>query len=389
MLLDAREASEDLDGARLELAPGDRSASTAESGVDRVRGFGSKTVSSLSCPTPLGRSAPMIVDCAHYVRGSRVPAALTLEQAMACPRSGSSFVWLELHEPDELLMTGLREGFHLHELAVEDASRAHQRPKVEAYEGFYFLVFKTARYHPGERRLEIGELDLFLGSGFVIAVRHGEAAELGPVRARLEQRRHLLKSGPAAVVWGILDALVDDYGPVVEGLEADIEDVERMIFADREDATERIYFLKQEVGELYRAVHPLLEPLARVQAGAFEQMDPRLRGYFRDVTDHLLRVHEEVVAQREQLASALDANVSLMSVRQNEIAARQNVIAKQLTIVATVFLPLTFITGFFGQNFGWLTGHVNTFLDFVVLGIGAMLIPCVVLLAWFKRSHYI
>jgi magnesium transporter len=175
----------------------------------------------------------------------------------------------------------------------------------------------------------------------------------------------------------------------VDGLEADIEDVERMIFADREDATERIYFLKQEVGELYRAVHPLLEPLARVQAGAFEQMDPRLRGYFRDVTDHLLRVHEEVVAQREQLASALDANVSLMSVRQNEIAARQNVIAKQLTIVATVFLPLTFITGFFGQNFGWLTGHVNTFLDFVVLGIGAMLIPCVVLLAWFKRSHYI
>jgi magnesium transporter len=221
----------------------------------------------------------------------------------------------------------------------------------------------------------------------VIAVRHGEAAELGPVRARLEQRRHLLKSGPAAVVWGILDALVDDYGPVVEGLEADIEDVERTIFADREDVTERIYFLKQEVSELYRAVHPLLEPLARVQAGAFEQMDPRLRGYFRDVTDHLLRVHEEVVAQREQLASALDANVSLMNVRQNEIAARQNVIAKQLTIVATVFLPLTFITGFFGQNFGWLVDHVNTFFDFVVLGIGAMLIPCLVLLAWFKRNH--
>jgi magnesium transporter len=335
------------------------------------------------------RSGPVIVECAHYVRGMRDPTPLTMQEAAACPRSGGSFVWLELHEPSERLMAELREEFNLHELAVEDASRAHQRPKVEAYEGFYFLVFKTARYHAGERRLEIGELDLFLGAGFVIAVRHGEAAELGPVRERLEQRRELLKSGPATVVWGILDALVDDYGPVVEGLERDIEDVERMIFAEREDATERIYFLKQEVAELYRAVHPLLEPLARVQAGGFEQMDPRLRGYFRDVTDHLLHVHEEVVAQREQLASALDANVSLMNVRQNEIAAHQNAIAKQLTIVATIFLPLTFITGFFGQNFAWLTGHVNSFSDFLILGVGAMLIPCIVLLAWFKRSHYL
>jgi magnesium transporter len=331
----------------------------------------------------------MLVECAHYVRGMRDPTPLTLEEAAARPRSGGSFVWLELHEPDEALMTELCERFDLHELAVEDAGRAHQRPKVERYEGFYFLVFKTARYHHGERRLEIGELDLFLGAGFVIAVRHGEAAELGPVRERLEQRRELLKSGPATVVWGILDALVDDYGPVVEGLEADIDDVERTIFAEREDATERIYFLKQEVAELYRAVHPLLEPLGKVQTGGFEQMDPRLRGYFRDVTDHLLYVHEEVVAQREQLTTALEANVSLMNVQQNEIAARQNAIAKQLTIVATVFLPLSFITGFFGQNFGWLVGHVNTFWDFVVLGIGAMLIPCIALFAWFRHSHYI
>jgi magnesium transporter len=331
----------------------------------------------------------VLVECAHYVRGLRDPQPLTLAEAAALPRSGGSFVWLELHEPDERLMAELRERFDLHELAVEDASRAHQRPKVEPYESFYFLVFKTARYHHGERRLVIGELDLFLGAGFVIAVRHGEAAELGPVRERLEHRRELLKSGPATVVWGILDQLVDDYRPVVEGLEADIDEVERTIFEARADATERIYFLKQEVSELYRAVHPLLEPLARVQAGGFEQMDPRLRGYFRDLTDHLLYVHEEVIAQREQLASALEANVSLMSVRQNEIAARQNAIAKQLTIVATVFLPLTFITGFFGQNFGWLVGHVNSLSDFLILGVGAMVIPCIALYAWFKRSHYI
>ena len=174
----------------------------------------------------------------------------------------------------------------------------------------------------------------------------------------------------------------------MEGLERDIEDVERLIFAEREDVTERIYILKQEVAEIYRAVHPLLEPLRDMEHGAFGRMDPRLLRYFRDIRDHLLRVHEEVVAQREQLGSALDANVSLMSVRQSDIATRQNEIVKQLTIMATVFLPLTFITGFFGQNFGWLVRHVGSLGDFLVLGLGGLAIPCVCLVVWFRRQGF-
>jgi magnesium transporter len=329
----------------------------------------------------------MIVDCAHYLLGDRQQdERLTLAEASALPRSGSSFVWIELHEPGPALLREIRHCFGLHELAVEDASHAHQRPKVEPYDDFHFIVFKTARYDEATRQVVLGELDLFLGVGYVIAVRHGEVGDLSVVRRRLEQRHELLKSGPAAVVWGILDAVVDDYRPVVEGLEKDIEDVERLIFAERQDVTERIYVLKQEVGEVYRAVHPLLEPLGDMEHGAFSKMDPRLLRYFRDIADHLRVVHEEVIAQREQLASALDANISLITVHQSDIATRQNEIVKQLTIVATVFLPLSFITGFFGQNFGWLVGHIGSLGDFVVLGLGSMLIPCLGLAGWLKRS---
>src|SRR3954447_97848 len=315
----------------------------------------------------------MIVDCTHYVRGTRQPhEALTLEEAAAFERRGGSFVWLELHEPTGELMDEVSRHFGLHELAVEDAARAHQRPKVEGYDDFHFLVFRTARFDEETDRVDFGEVDLFLGRGFVIAVRHGVAGELEPVRRRLERSAQLLKSGPAAVVWGILDAIVDDYQPVIEGLERDIEDVERTIFARGLDATERIHFLRQEVQDVYRALHPLLAPLEAMERGAFKEMDPGLLRYFRDVSDHLRRLHEEIVAQRDQLTSALDANVALVSVRQNEIAARQNETTKQLTMVATVFLPLTFVTGFFGQNFGWLVDHIDSFADFLVLGIGLM-----------------
>jgi magnesium transporter len=332
----------------------------------------------------------MIVDCAHYVRGTRQHSGpLGLDEAAARPRSGGSFVWIELHEPGPELMRAVRERFDLHELAVEDAGRAHQRPKVEAYDDFHFLVFKTLEYDAATRRVEVGELDLFLGTGYVIAVRHGPAENLARVRERLETRAHLLKSGPAAVVWGILDAVVDGYRPVVEGLERDIDDVEEAIFAHREDATERIYFLKQEVTDLQRAVRPLIEPLDTLMRGGFGQMDPKLQRYFRDILDHVRRVAEDVAVQRDQLATALDANVSLISVRQNEIVAQQSDVAKQLTVVATVFLPLTFITGFFGQNFGWLTDHVGSLWDFLVFGIGGLVIGGLLLVGYFKRRHFV
>jgi magnesium transporter len=331
------------------------------------------------------------MQCAYYDRGVRRPEdGLTLERAAALPRRGNTYVWIELRDPrpDEMQEVALL--FGLHELAVEDAAVAHQRPKVEAYDDFYFLVFKTARYDRDSREASFGELNVFLGTGYVIAVRHGDAGS--PVRTRMNlEHNHpeLLKSGPAAVVWGILDTVVDDYGPVVGELESDIEDVEEAIFAGRgEDLTERIYVLKREVNEVYRAIHPLVGPLEAMERGAFADMDPSLRRYFRDVHDHVRRAQEEVLAQRDQLVSALDANLSLISVRQNDIAAQQNQVVKQLTLVATVFLPLTFVTGFFGQNFGWLVRHIDSLAMFVALGIGGLVVPGVALLVWMKRNRF-
>jgi magnesium transporter len=331
-----------------------------------------------------------MAQCTYYERGiRRVEEELTLADAAARPRRGNTYVWIELQEPDQEDMQAVAHLFGLHELAVEDAAVAHQRPKVEAYDDFYFLVFKTAHYDRESRAATFGELNLFLGTGYVIAVRHGEAGD--PIRTRDNLERsypELLKSGPAAVVWGILDSVVDDYKPVVDQLDRDIEEIEQGIFEHGDDLTERIYVLRREVNDVYRAIHPLVDPLEGIERGMFAAMDPALRRYFRDILDHIRRAQEEVVAQRDQLVTALEANLSLITLRQNEIAAQQNQVVKQLTLIATVFLPLTFVTGFFGQNFAWLERHIETLAAFLVLGIGGLVVPAVILFLWFRRGGY-
>jgi magnesium transporter len=331
-----------------------------------------------------------VINCAYYSRGAREPGdAESLEEAASHMRGGNNFVWIELFEPGKELMAEVSRHFGLHELAVEDAAVAHQRPKVEPYDDFYFIVYRAARYDEPSNRVVFSELDLFLGAGFVIAVRHGEPSDPERARRHLEQTPHLLKSGPASAVWAILDTIVDDYTPVLEGLEEDIETVEQAIFAGQENLTEQIYLLKQEINEVYRAVHPLLAPLDILERGGFEPVDPGLLRYFRDIADHVRRIQEEIFSQRDQLISVLEAHLSLVNIRQSEIAAEQNQVVRRLTLVSTVFLPLTFITGFYGQNFGWLVRHVDSFGAFAVFGLAGLLIPFVGLLAWFRRGGYV
>jgi magnesium transporter len=283
-------------------------------------------------------------------------------------------------------MALLADAFDLHELAVEDATAAHQRPKVEAYDSFHLIVYKTARLH--NERVAFGEVDIFVGTGYVIVVRHGAAGSPLRSRERLESRPELLKVGPAAVLWGILDVIVDDYSPVVEALELEIDDAEHAIFAGRQDLTQRIYSLKSEINELYRALHPLLAPLEAMERGEFHA-DAGLRRYFRDVEDHVRLLQDEVVNQRDQLAAVLEANFALIGFRHSEIAAQQNQVVKQLTLVATVFLPLAFLTGFFGQNFGWLVEHIDSFAAFLIIGIGSLVISISALYLWFRQGGYI
>ena len=178
------------------------------------------------------------------------------------------------------------------------------------------------------------------------------------------------------------------FKPVVTGLEHDIESIEETVFSGAVAPSERIYKLRREATDFFRAVHPLLAPLDAIERGAQLQVSAKLRPFFRDVNDHLKLAEEEIVTQRDTLAAILQANMAVISVQQNDISVRQNETSTQLTIIATIFLPLTFITGFFGQNFGWLTDHITSLWVFLVLGIGSLLLSITVLFVWFLRRDY-
>jgi len=230
---------------------------------------------------------------------------------------------------------------------------------------------------------------VFVSSDFVIAVRRGSASELTGARRRLESHPDLLKEGPAAVLWAIVDTIVDDYAPVVEGLDRDVEEVEATVFSGATAPTERIYLLRQEATEFYRAVHPLLAPLDDLERGRHLDVSRELVQFFRDVNDHVKLINEEVAVLRDTLALILQANMAVISNEQTEINVRQNQTMKVLTLVATIFLPLTSITGFFGMNFFWMTEHIKSFLAFALLGVGSLIVSLAVLLIWFRRSGHI
>jgi magnesium transporter len=333
----------------------------------------------------------MIVDCAYYRDGRRQhEGAMELERAAQMCTEEGGFVWLGLFEPEPAELGEVQEHFGLHDLAVEDAQTFHLRPKIEQYDGsVYFAVLRTARYVEEREEIEFGEVSVFLSSNFVITVRQGVASDLHDARLRLERRPELLKAGSASVMWAILDKIVDDYAPVIEGLEHDVEEVEATVFSGETAPTERIYFLRREATDFYRAVHPLLGPVATLERGAYPGLSAELSQFFRDVNDHLKLVNEEIIAQRDLLPVILQANMAVISVQQNEISVRQNETTKQLTTVATIFLPLSFIAGFFGMNFGWLISNTRSLGDFLLFGFIPLVISCVVLFVWFRRSGYL
>ncbi|MEV8588862.1 magnesium and cobalt transport protein CorA [Streptomyces sp. NPDC051180] len=328
----------------------------------------------------------MIVDCAHYQDGCRQhEGAMPLEQAAAHSKLGG-FVWLGMFEPAPEELSRVREVFGLHELAVEDARTFHLRPKAEQYEdGTELLIIRTARYDDEREEVDTGEISIFLAEHFVITVRQGIASELHEARSRLESRPELLKTGSASTVWAIVDQVVDGYAPVVEELERDIEQIEATVFSGAVAPTERIYFLRREATDFYRAVHPLLAVLGRrLQAG---KSPPLLQPYIRDVHDHLLLVNEEVAAQRDLLTTVLEANIAVISVEQNKINLRQSATMERLTILASVFLPLSFVVGFFGQNFAWLVSHISGLTAFLAFTLTGVLLPSSMLYLWLRRRR--
>jgi magnesium transporter len=288
----------------------------------------------------------VIVDCAHYRHGVRQhEGPLDLAKAASSAKAADDdFVWLGLHEPSAEELREVQTQFNLHELAVEDAQHAHQRPKLEDYDDSYFIVLRTTRYDDAREEVDFGEIHIFIGPGYVITVRRGAASELAEARRRLEERPELLREGPAAAVWAVFDKVVDDYAPVVAGIENDIEEVETEIFQQRVDATQRIYFLKREVIEFHRAVYPLLMPLESLERGNYIEVGDQLGRYFRDVADHAQRVDEMVTAQRELLTSILEANLALLGVQQNTVV-------RAISAWAAIIAVPTFLASIWGMNF--------------------------------------
>jgi magnesium transporter len=301
----------------------------------------------------------MLVDNAIYVDGRRVAEPASIGESRDACEAHHGMAWLGFYEPTDGEFSDVAREFSLPELAVEDAIHAHQRPKIERYGDILFVVLRAARYVDSEEMVEIGEIHVFIGPDFVITVRHAENPDLAVVRSRLENEPDLLRLGPAAVLYGVLDEVVDGYGPVVAGLENDIDEIETGVFGGEPDVSRRTYALTREVIDFQRAVKPLTPMLDRLRAGFDDfAVDPSIRELFRDVEDHVLRIEEAVEAFRQVLQNILTVNLAIVGLQQNEemralteSALRQNDEVKRISAWAAILFAPTLVGTVYGMNF--------------------------------------
>jgi len=341
-----------------------------------------------------GRSS--VVDSAVYRDGNRIASPGSLANTYRVLREEQgSLAWIGLYRPDHQELASLAAEFDLHELAVEDAIMAHQRPKLERYGDTLFVVLRAARYLDQAEEVEFGEVHVFLGPGFVVTVRHAESPKLASVRRRLESNPDLLSLGPEAILYAILDRVVDDYGPVVAGLANDIDEIETEVFSGDPAVSRRIYELSREVVEFERATRPLMAVLLALRGG-FDKYgtDEELRRYLRDVEDHLTQVIEQVVGFRLLLRDILTVNATLVAQQQNEemkslttASNEQNGEVKKISAWAAILFAPTLIGTVYGMNFdympelGWRLGY--PFALFLMAAVSVLLYGI------FKRRSWI
>jgi len=323
-----------------------------------------------------------VVNCAEYADGHRVgDVSLPDVSEILGAERPSRFVWIGLLEPGEELLRQVQGEFRLHDLAIEDAHRAHQRPKLEEYGDAIFVVLRTAQ-RSEDGRIAFGETHLFVGPGYVVSVRHGASRPYVEVRQRCESAPHLLRKGPGFVLYAIMDFVVDNFFPIVDDLEEELEKLEEEIFSGnyRRETTENIYDLKRDLLALKRAVSPLMEICNRLTRFDSQLIDAESRPYFRDVYDHVIRINETVDNLRELLNGALEANLSLISVAQNEVT-------KRLASWAAILAVPTMVAGIYGMNFEfmpelkWAGGYP--------MAMGLMLGACATLYWRFKKSGWL
>jgi magnesium transporter len=323
----------------------------------------------------------VIVDCAVYGKGRRLDWPKEVSGLRAEARQAGGFAWVGMVEPTADEFDAVRREFDLHGLAVEDAVKAHQRPKVEVYDGTLFVVVKTIRYLGTHELIETGEVLVFVGPEFLITVRHGEAGGLGDVREELERQPELLALGPGAALYAIVDRIVDAYEPAAAALREDIEEVEADVFSPhRSNPVERIYKLRREALEFGRAASPLRVALQHMTLKELPNIAPELIPYFRDVADHAARVSDQIDGFGALLNGVLQANLTQVSVRQNED------MRKISAWVAIIAVP-TAVAGIYGMNFEympeleWHYGYPAVLL--------LILAACTYLYVRFRRSGWL
>lgn len=312
-----------------------------------------------------------IIDNGIYVNGVRTENPASLDETFELMRSRGGMGWIGLYRPDNEELAAVAAEFGLHELAVEDALMGHQRPKIEQYGDHLFVVLRPARYLDEAEEVEFGEVHVFVGQDFVVTVRHAESPDLARVRQRLEDQPELLAHGPEAVLYAILDEVVDEYAPVLAGLENDIDEIEGQLFEEDVDATQRIYGLAREVIDFQRASQPLTDMVATLLRDSENtRLDDELRRRLRDVQDHSIRVADRVATFRTVLDNALTVESTIVARRQNEEmrrmteeSMRQGEQMKKISGWAAILFAPSLIGAIYGMNFrdmpelDWVFGY--------------------------------
>ena len=321
-----------------------------------------------------------VINCATYSRdGTRRDIGLDAISDVLAVDDGS-FVWVGLYEPDEGILDKLQEEFCLHDLAVEDAHNAHQRPKIESYGNSLFIAIHTAQKI--DNRIRFGETHMFVGPRYLVTVRHGASISYKSARARMEREPDLLEHGPGAALYAVFDSVVDNFMPIVEGFTQELNELEKDIFAEdfRKETVQELYDLKRELTRLRMAVSPLQDILGQLARSRGGLVDEEIQLYFRDVLDHAVRINETTDTLREMLTAAVSVNLSLVTVRQGEVV-------KRLGAWAALLAAPTLIASWYGMNFVHMPELPGQW-SYAVL-IGSVIAICLVLYIGFKRAKWL
>ncbi len=328
--------------------------------------------------TPLDQSH--VANCAAYGADGKKIRDITLDEISDVLATDQGFVWVGLVEPDEPLLEKLQGEFGLHELAVEDAHGAHQRPKIESYGNSLFVVAQTAQMTEGS--IAFGETHIFVGRHYLLSVRHGASQSYAPARRACEQAPEHLALGPSFALYSILDLIVDNYLPIVQDFKQELQELEQDVFTDvsNRDVTRRLYDMQRELLTLKLAATPLQDMLGQLVRLHPEVIRDEVRPYFRDVQDHVTRVSDAINSMREMLGAAMNVNLSLITVRQNEVV-------KRLAGWAALLAAPTLLASWYGMTFHDMPELASRYAYPAI--IGATLVICMTLYVVLKRAKWL